>query len=724
MKQLIQNLKSGELRIEDIPPPVIRPGGLLVRNYFSLISAGTERKSVDLGQKSIVSKARERPDLVKRVMQQVKRDGVVSTFQKVMDQMDSPMPLGYSSSGIVESIGEGAYGYEVGDMVACAGAKYANHSELIFVPQNLCMKIPDRVSFECAAFTTIGSIALQGIRQSEPQIGDNVAVIGLGLVGQLAVQILKANGCRVLGVDIDPSKVELAKKLGADAAVAPKEAQVIFYDFSQGHGMDSVLITAATSSSDPVELAGEISRDRGRIIVVGAVGMEIPREVYYKKELELRLSRSYGPGRYDVTYEEKGIDYPIGYIRWTEKRNMEEFLRLVAQGKINPGELITHVFNFDEALKAYDILTGKTQEKHLAILLKYKTDDQLKSKVLLHDDSYERPRKGPVVDCINVGIIGAGSFARGVLLPKLQKVKIARIKCIASATGLTAAHAGKKFGCDYVTSDYKEIIDDADIHAIFIATRHNLHSEMAVAGLNRGKYVFVEKPLAISIEQLNQVTEAWKNSNSHIMVGFNRRFSPMAKKIKEHFHGRTYPISINYRVNAGPIPKESWIQDPEEGGGRVIGEVCHFVDFLQYMTGCYPRRIYTEMLDEGQNAEPVDNLSVVINFLDGSIGTINYLANGDPRFPKERVEIFGGGSACVIDDFRYAEINSRGKCKKIRGHHQDKGHSNEIQEFVKAVKDNKPLPVNYRDAVAVTLTTFKILESAKSGLVEELNMID
>ena len=721
VKQLVQHLKDHELRIEEVPAPLVRPGGILVRNHFSLISAGTERMVVDLGRKNIVSKARARPELVKQVMQQVKRDGLVSTFRKVMDRMDSPMPLGYSSSGVVESVGEGMDGYKVGERVACAGAGYANHAEVIFVPKNLCVKIPEGVSFEDAAFTTLGAVALQGVRRAKPHLGESVAVIGLGLVGQITVRILKANGCRVLGIDIDPEKVELARKLGVDNAISTEDAQRICHEFSHGLGVDLVIITAATTSSDPIRLAGEISRDRGRIVVVGSVGMEVPRDIYYKKELDLRLSRSYGPGRYDTTYEEKGVDYPVGYVRWTEKRNMEEFLRLVAEGKVKPQEFITHVFDFDDALKAYDIITGKTQEKHLAILLKYDVDKLLENRILLPRVSVSPSLRVSSNGQVNIGVIGAGNFARGVLLPELRKIKAARIKCIATATGLTAAHTGKKFECDYVTSDYREIIDDPELHAVLIATRHNLHSKIAIEGLTKGKYVFVEKPLAISMEQLGQVIEAWKTSNGSIMVGFNRRFAPLARRMRDHFRDRTYPLSINYRINAGAVPKDSWIQDPEEGGGRIIGEVCHFADFLQYIAGCYPTRVYAERLrHHARNVETLDNVSVVITFSDGSIGTINYLANGDPRLPKERVEIFGGGSVCVIDDFRYAEILSGGKRRKFRIH-QDKGHNSELREFVAAVRYGEQVPIDFREAVAVTMTTFKILESTKSGVPEELD---
>jgi predicted dehydrogenase/threonine dehydrogenase-like Zn-dependent dehydrogenase len=720
MKQLTQNFKNGELKIEEVPVPAIKPGGLLVRNNFSLISAGTERMFVDLGQKSIVGKARSRPDLVKQVMRQVKRDGLVNTYRKVMDRMDSLMTLGYSSSGVVEAVDGRVNGYKTGDMVACAGAGYANHAEVVFVPQNLCVRIPEGVRFEDAAFTTVGAIALQGVRRAEPRIGEKVVVIGLGLVGQITVQILKANGCKVLGIDIDPEKAGLARKLGADKAVTTDQAHEVCSSFSAGLGADSVIITAATKSDEPITMAGELSREQGTVVVVGAVGMGVPRDIYYKKELDLRLSRSYGPGRYDSNYEQKGIDYPISYVRWTEKRNMEEFLHLVNEGKVTPGQLVTHTFNFDHALKAYDIITGKVQEKYLAVLLKYDTDSKLERKVWL-DQSVKTKRKS-VDGQVNIGVIGAGNFASGVLLPKLRSLKSVRIKCIATATGLSAAHIGKRFHCDYVTSDYKEIVSDPDLHAITIATRHNLHSEIAIAGLKEGKYVFLEKPLAISTEQLYDIVKTWRDSSGNIMVGFNRRFAPSAVRVKEHFRDRNYPLSINYRVNAGAIPKDSWIHDPEEGGGRIIGEVCHFVDFLQYMAGCYPKRVFAEILrDENSSDETYDNLSLIISFPDGSVGVISYLANGSSQFPKERIEVFGGGSVCIIDDFGSVEIITGSGISKFSDH-QDKGHSSELQEFAKAVENGSSLPVDFHESVVVTMTTFRIIDSIRSGSPEEVNL--
>jgi len=409
-------------------------------------------------------------------------------------------------------------------------------------------------------------------------------------------------------------------------------------------------------------------------------------------------------------------------VRWTEKHNMEEFLRLVSLGRINVKELITHVFDFSDTLKAYDIITGKIQEKYLAILLKYNVEEELSSSVTLVGTEKPKLQKQPIQRQVNVGIIGAGNFATGVLLPKLGKIESARIKCIVTATGLTAAHIGKKYGCDYVNSDYREIVKDLELDAVVVVTRHNLHSLITSEALKHGKYVFVEKPLAISMEQLESVIKARNASDGEIMVGFNRRFAPLAGKVKDHFLNRTYPISINYRVNAGSVSKDSWLHDPEEGGGRIIGEVCHFVDFLQYIVGCYPSRVYAEILeDENQNMESADNVSVILNYPDGSMGTINYLSNGDPKFPKERIEIFGGNSICVIDDFRHAEIHSGGKIRKS-GKYQDKGHESELREFVKVVKNGEGVPVDFQEAVAVTITTFKILESVRSRLPVKLNL--
>lgn len=789
MRQLIQNLKTGKLSLDDVPTPVLKRGGVLVRNHFSLISAGTDKLMIGLAQKSLAGKAKERPDLVKQVIDKAKRDGIINTFQQVMSRLDSPMPLGYSCAGIVEDVGAEANEFKIGDRVACAGAGYANHAEIVFVPKNLCVKIPENLDFESAAFVTIGAISLQGVRRAELTLGERVAVIGLGLLGQITIQLVKAAGCKVLGIDLEQEKVSLAEKLGADYGIARgSNVQEACEEFSKGVGMDAVIITAATTSNDPIELAGEIARDKGRIVVVGAVKMDVPRKTYYEKELDLRLSRSYGPGRYDKLYEEKGVDYPIGYVRWTEKRNMEEFLSLIACGKVTPRPIITHTFDFEDALKAYDLILGKTQEKYLGVLLRYNQDAKLESKVFLREEvehaaplhgislhstgllegkevehaaglleGREGWQDGRTKEEIQIGLIGAGNFAKGVLLPNLKKIDGVILKAIATATGLSAKDAGEKFGCKYVTSDYQEIISDETIDALIVATRHNLHSRIVVEALQAGKAVFVEKPLALSQEELENVINAccsvvrgfnprttgtpnngrrsrsWTESSGfnpertgRVMVGFNRRFSSYAVSIHEFFSNarshpenreRSAPLCITYRVNAGFVPKDSWIQDPEEGGGRIIGEVCHFVDFLQYITNSQPMRVFAERIADS------DNILITINFKDGSLGNIGYFANGDKSFPKERVEIFGNDSVAVIDDFNRGEIITKGKRKKLNGKFlggQDKGHRAELEAFVQAVKSGDEIPIPFQEIIMTTLTTFKIIESISKGAPVEI----
>jgi len=716
MKQLIQTLKNGELKIEEVPIPFLKSGSVLVRNHFSLISAGTEKMTIELAQKNLMGKARERPDLVKQVIEKVRSEGVISTFRKVMGRLDSPVPMGYSCVGRVEGVGQGIDEFQIGDRVACAGTGYANHAEVVCVLKNLCVKVPDKLDIESAAFVTVGAIALQGVRQAELSIGESVAVIGLGLLGQITVQIVKAAGCKVLGIDLNAGRVELAEELGADCAVLRNDVAK-GTSFTKGVGVDAVIITAATSSSDPIELAGEISRDKGRVVVVGAVGMEIQRRSYYEKELDLRLSRSYGPGRYDLVYEEKGIDYPIGYVRWTERRNMEEFLYLVSQGKVNVKRIITHTFAFANALKAYDLITGKTQEPFLGVLLKYDVDAKLESRIHLKDSHTDGRKYEKEKSEIQVGVIGAGNFAKGVLLPNLKRIQQVNIKAIATASGLSAKHVGEKYNCEYVTSDYVELLNDSQIDAIMIATRHNLHAKMVIEALSKGKAVFVEKPLAISKEELEAVIEAWETNQGRLMVGFNRRFAPLTSQVKQLLANRIAPLCIIYRVNAGAIPKDNWVQDPDVGGGRIIGEVCHFVDFLQYLTNSQPFRVYTERIENS------DNVFITINFRDNSLGTIGYFANGDKSFPKERVEIFGNDSVAVIDDFNRGKIVTNGKHKKLSekfSGRQDKGYRAELEAFVQAVKSGGEMPIPFQQIVMTTLTTFKILESISEGAPVEI----
>jgi len=728
MKQVLQNLSSGEVKVEEVPSPIVKTGSLLVRTFNSLISAGTERMLMEFAQKSLPQKAKARPDLVKQVINKAKNEGIINTFRQAIGRLDTPMPLGYSCAGIVLKVGADVDGISPNDRVACAGGGYANHAEIVCVPKNLCVKVPDGVGFESAAFTTLGAVALQGVRIANLTLGENVVVIGLGLLGQLTVQLVKAAGCRVLGVDLDAEKTALAAELGADSVAVRGKDNVVsaVSDFSQGLMADAVIITAASDSNDPVELAGEICRDRGRVSVVGAVKMDIPRKPYYQKELELRLSRSYGPGRYDTNYEEKGFDYPIGYVRWTEQRNMKEFLQLVAEGKVQLDKLITHRFKIEDAEKAYELISGKTQEKFLAVLLEYPREGQVKNTIRLRHEVQSSPEAAGTQrkdGKVHIGLIGGGNFAKGVLLPILRKIPEVNMRGVATATGVSARDIGDKYGFEYCTSDYSEILKDISVDAIVIATRHNLHAQLVTEGLKHGKSVFVEKPLALSKDELNTVIDTYNQTQGRIMVGFNRRFAPVTSETKSFFANRTSPLAINYRINAGFVPKDSWVHDLVEGGGRIIGEVCHFVDLIQYLVGVEPSKVYAEAIPESDKSGATsDTVCISLKFRDGSISTINYFANGDKAFPKERIEIFGDNSVCVINDFRSAMLVRNGKKKRLKSK-QDKGHKAEFEQFIRSILNDEPSPIDFKEAVISTLLTFNIVESLTTGAPTEIEFV-
>ena len=716
MKQVIQDLRTHELKVAEVPPPVAQKGRVLVRTAASLISAGTERMTVEMGQRSLLGKARERPDLVKQVIEKAQTEGVLNTLKAVRAKLDSVTALGYSASGTVIGVGDDVTEFRVGDRVACAGAGYASHAEVLSVPKNLCVRLPENVDFESGAFGTLGAIALQGLRLASPTLGEACVVIGLGLVGQLTVQLLKANGCRVFGIDLDEQKIELSKQLGADDGCAPDDdAQRRVFAWSRGRGADAILITAATSSNQPVELAGEISRHKGRVVAVGLVGLAIPRDLYYHKELALNISMSYGPGRYDPEYEERGHDYPFAYVRWTEGRNLEAFLDLVSERRVNVKKLVTHRFRIEEAERAYQLITGEVKETYLGILLRYDTDRELEKRISLAERKTTAPEKG-----VRVGMIGAGSYARKFLLPNF-KAAGAQFQAIATASGISAREVGDKYGFRYCVSGADEVIDDEEVNLIVIATRHDTHAELARRALESGRHVFVEKPLALNEEELESVLDAAAKSDRHLMVGFNRRFSPSAIAAKEFFKDARGPLSINYRVNAGRIPKQHWIQDPREGGGRIIGEVCHFVDLMQFLTGAPTTRVFAEAI-ASRNQEVISEDSVVITlrFADGSNGSIAYLAEGDKAFAKERVEIFGAGRTFVLDDFRSATSHSDGKEKHLRQRGQDKGQANEVREVCRAVLQGGPAPIALEDLAATTRATFRIIESLRTGLPVEV----
>jgi len=708
MKQVVQNFRSGQLKVEELPRPALRPAGVLVRTAFSLISAGTERTIVETAQSSLIGKARSRPDLVRQVLDTVKREGLSSTYEKVKARLSQTRDLGYSAAGTVVEVGNKSNEFRVGDRVACAGAGYASHAEVIYVPKNLCCKLPDEASLEAACYTTVGAIALQGIRQADPRLGEGVAVIGLGLVGQLTVQLLRAAGCRVLGIDIDPSACDLAKKSGADAVAAPGSAATACAALTDGHGADCVVITAATKTSEPIELAAELARDRGRVVVVGLVGMDVPRDLFYAKEIELRLSRSYGPGRYDAEYEEKGTDYPIGYVRWTEKRNMEAFLHLVAEGKVNTDVLTTHRFEIGRAPEAYDLIVNAA-ERSCGIVLQYADSSSE------YEATRAKSAKPLAVGELGVSFIGAGNFARGVLLPIVKRQAKLHLVAVGAATGLSAKNTAEQFGFSYSTTDYQEILADEKSQLVFIATRHDSHARIAAEALRRGKHVFVEKPLAITEEGLREVLAAARESNGLLMVGYNRRFAQIAVEVKKSFSSRNGPMTIVYRVNAGQLASDHWAHDDDEGGGRILGEVCHFIDFVQYLTGAVPVRVSAERVSRRAAGGVDDSALISLSMSDGSVSSIVYAASGDSSLAKEHVEIFCDGSVATIDDFKSGALMRNRKTVTIGRRAQDKGHAAEITAFVEAARTGGSAPISLESLTATTLASLGAVESANTG---------
>lgn len=708
MKQVLQNLKTGQVRVEELPAPALRDGGILVRTAASLVSAGTERMLMKLAKMSLLGKARQRPDLVRKVLAKLRRDGFLATFAAVQEKLDREIPLGYSICGEVVAVGALAREFSVGQRVACAGAGYANHAEVNYVPRLLAVPVPEGVSTEAAAYATVGAIALQGMRNADVRAGETVVVLGLGLIGQLAVQLLKAAGCRVVGLDVSRSRVELAAANGADLAVAA-EAEGLrsrVLDFTRGRGADAVLITAATPSNAPVELAAELARDRARVVMVGVTGMNIPRKPYYEKELSFIVSRSYGPGRYDPQYEEHGHDYPPGYVRWTENRNLEAFLDLVAAGRVRPEALTTHRFPIADALAAFElILTNR--EPHLGVVLTY--PQPATAAPPARRIELAMPAKGRPKGTVGVSFLGAGSFARSVLLPNLAKVPGVALRGICSASGVSARSAGQKYNFAFCASAEEELLSDDRTDVVFIVTRHSQHAAAVCRALAAGKAVFCEKPLAIDAQQLAAVRRALQETGGRLMVGFNRRFAPLALELRAFMAGRG-PMTITYRVNAGPIPPDHWLCDAAEGG-RIIGEACHFFDFFAFLTGAEPVEVYTAgpgaaaSLDEGQ---------VTVTYADGSVCHLLYTTRGPASFSKERIEVYAGEAVGVIDDFRRLElVPPEGRRRVHRLWRADKGHATELRAFVEAVCGGTAMPITGESLMATTVTSLAAVESIR-----------
>lgn len=716
MLQVVQNYRSGQLKLQDVPIPMLQSGGAIVRTCYSLVSVGTERATLEMSRKNILGKARQRPDLARQVLATVQKTGVRNTIDLVMSRLNAPVPLGYSLCGVVESVAHDVTGVEVGDLVACAGAGYANHAERVFVPKNLMVPVPENVAAEEAAFTTLGSIALHGVRQANVHLGDKVGVIGLGLVGQLTAGLLKAQGCRVLAVDLNAFVVDLSKQMGVDVGLLRDEPDLIetVRDFTDGIGLDAVIITAGTSSNDAFELAAEIMRDKGTLVVVGGIKMEILKSVssdFYRKEIDVKFSRSYGPGRYDPHYEEKGIDYPVGYVRWTENRNMRCFLELLASGRLCLRSLITDIIPFEEAIAVYETILQKNGKPHVGILLKYGDVPRSDSgRVLVRN----APKPAP--GAVGIGMIGAGKFAQANILPYLRKHADVVLKGVCTSRGLTARNVAERFGFDYCAHDPNEVLNDADVAAVFIATRHDSHAQYVIEALKKGKHVYVEKPLCIARDELAGIVDAYRSALRDravsLMVGYNRRFSPLGIRLKEFFLPAGMPVTVTYRVNAGYMAGDNWYQDPAQGG-RFVGEGGHFIDFVMFLTDATPVRVNTFAPPNSDRSAHNDNLTVTLQMSDGSVATIVYNSSGAPSMPKERIEVLGAHSSAVLEDFKSLHFFKANKKWKIK-HQQDKGYGQEVSSCIDAISRGGDPLIPFEDLIAVSLTTFAAMESLQS----------
>lgn len=706
MQQLTQKLGSGDMIIQDVPYPQLGKGMVIVKNHYSIISAGTEGSTVVAARKSLIGKAKERPQQVKQVIDTLKKQGPIQTYRAVMKKLDAYSPLGYSCAGEVIEVGEGVTEFEVGDKVACAGAGYANHAEIVSIPVNLCVKLNPNTNLKDAAYNTLGAISMQGVRQADLRLGESCVIIGLGLLGQLAALILKASGVTVIGVDVSEAAVKQAVDnsvvdLGLTRNAAGIEEQI--QNATHGYGADAVIIAAATSSLDPINFAGAIARKKGKVIVLGAVPTGFERDPFwYRKELELKMACSYGPGRYDLNYEEKGIDYPLPYVRWTEKRNMEAFQSLIATNRIDISYLTTHEFEFENAKSAFDLVVSKT-EPFTGIALKY---DAGKSTSKVKIPTSETDKLGK----INISFIGAGSYAQGNLLPNIPDSNdIGRVGVLTN-TGTTSKRVAEKFKFQFCATQEDDVLDD-NTNTVFVATRHDSHGPYVLKSLEAHKNVFVEKPLCLLESELETIIEAQSKANKAVMVGFNRRFSPLTSKLKKALGDN--PMTMMYRINAGAIPADNWIQDLEIGGGRVLGEVCHFIDYLTFLNGSLPTKVSATALPDAHQLN--DTLNILIQFENGSTGVIGYYANGSKSMTKEYVEVFSSGLSATLTDFKELKIYGKGKPKKDKLFNQNKGQKEMVNAFLNGLLTDGQAPIPFEDIVAVTKASFKVLESIKRG---------
>ncbi len=714
MKQVLQSLKNGSTEVAEVPCPAARRGHLLIRTTRTLVSVGTERMLVEFGKAGWVEKARQQPDKVRMVLDKIKTDGLMPTLEAVMNKLDQPLPLGYCNVGEVLEVGSGVTGFEVGDRVVSNG----KHAEAVCVPVNLCAKVPAGVSDDEAAFTVLGAIALQGIRLVQPTLGESVVVTGLGLIGLVTVQLLRAHGCRVLGLDFDADKLALARALGAETVnlAAGEDPVAAALAFSRGRGVDAVIITASTKSNEPMHQAAQMSRKRGRIVLVGVTGLELSRADFFEKELTFQVSCSYGPGRYDPSYEEKGNDYPVGFVRWTEQRNFEAVLDMMADGRLDVKRLTSHRFPIDDALGAYELVGGSAPS--LGILLEYPTrqakpDAQLRQQTVKLAGAGASASRGAGTGARapTIAFIGSGNYATAVLIPAF-KASGATLRTVASSGGVSGLHAGKKFGFEETTTDTGGVLSDPAVDAVVITTRHDSHASMVCQALAAGKHVFVEKPLALTAQQMDDIESAYAAARTAgkspmVMVGFNRRFARQVQKMKQLLAGAPGPKAFVMTVNAGAIPAEHWTQDRDIGGGRIVGEACHFIDLLRFVAGApiVSHRIAT------MNAATADTVTIELGFADGSIGTVHYFANGTKAFPKERLEVFCAGRVLQLDNFRKLRAFGWPGFKKLNLWRQDKGQAACAAAFVQAIQSGGPAPIPMEEVVEVGRVTIDIAAS-------------
>ncbi|MBD2127290.1 bi-domain-containing oxidoreductase [Microcoleus sp. ZQ-A2] len=748
MKQILQSLSTGSTEVVEVPCPKVKAGHLLIGTRTSLVSAGTERMLVEFGKANLLDKVRQQPEKVRMVLDKIKTDGLIPTLEAVQSKLDQPLAMGYSNAGVVLEVGAGVEGFRIGDRIVSNGY----HAEVVCVPKNLCAKIPDTVSDEAAAFTVLGAIALQGIRLAQPSLGEAFVVTGLGLIGLITVQLLRAQGCRVLGIDFDRHKLNLAEQFGAETVDLSRgeDAVAAAIAFSRGRGVDGVLITASTESNEPIHQAAQMCRKRGRIVLVGVVGLELSRADFYEKELSFQVSCSYGPGRYDPAYEESGQDYPLGFVRWTEQRNFEAVLDLLAAGKLDIAPLISHRFPLDQAPAAYQLLGSN--EPSLGILLQYPdfeyqlADNLLNPSIQLGTVEGNEQKFRPILPPYQGGIeggqggekrqnqavlgcIGAGNYASRVLIPAFKTTGVP-IKAVATSGGTSGVYVGRKFGIQQATTDTASLFTDSEINTLVIATRHDTHAKFVCQALNAGKHVFVEKPLAITCEQLNEIKSTYTSiSNSGtapvLMVGFNRRFAPQIQQIKTLLTPFKEPKAMIMTVNAGVIPAEHWTQDIAIGGGRIIGEACHFIDLLRFLADSPIVSVQTTSLRTyppqsplpkgGQEAIAIreDKVSFTLTFADGSFGSVHYLANGHKSFPKERLEVFCAGRILQLDNFRKLRGYGFSGFKTMNLWRQDKGNTACAAAFVKAIQSGEASPIPFEELVEVTRVSFEIAEAAR-----------